>query len=108
MRLSVLTAWAQEAGGAPASSPSMFFSLLPFILLFVIFYFLIIVPQQRQKKKHRKMLEELKKGDRVITSAGFLGTVANIHKDVVTLQMGENVKLKVKKEFITNLQTEGD
>ena len=105
MEIGVLTAWAQEAGGEPAGSPSMIFSLLPFILIFAIFYFLLIVPQQRQKKKHRQMLESLKKGDRIVTTSGFLGSVTNIQKDIVTLQLGENLKVKVKKEFISSLQS---
>ena len=104
----VLSAYAQDAAGAPAGSPPMLFSLLPFILIFAIFYFLLIVPQQRQRKKHKQMLEDLKKGDRIITTGGFLGTVMNIHKDVITLQVAENVKMKVKKEFIANLQTGED
>ena len=106
MEIGVLTAWAQEAGGGePAGSPPMIFSLLPFILIFAIFYFLLIVPQQRQKKKLRQMLDALKKGDRIVTTSGFLGTVTNIQKDVVTLQLGENLKVKVKKEFISSMQS---
>jgi preprotein translocase subunit YajC len=104
----VLSAYAQDPSGAPSGSPPMLFSLLPFLLIFAIFYFLLIVPQQRQRKKHKQMLEDLKKGDRVMTNGGLLGTVSNIHKDVVTLQMGDNVKVKVKKEYIANLQTGED
>ena len=104
--IGILTAWAQDAGKAPSPPPAggFIFSLLPFILIFVIFYFLLILPNQRQRKKHREMLATLKKGDRVVTSSGFLGTVANIHKDVVTLQVAENVKVKVLKDSITSLQ----
>jgi preprotein translocase subunit YajC len=108
MDLFFSTAWAQEAGAPAAGAQPMIFSLLPFILIFVIFYFLLIVPQQRQRKKHRQMLDGLKKGDRVVTSSGFLGTVANIHKDVVTLQLGDNLKVKVKKEFVSEIQSGED
>ena len=104
MPLVTFTAWAQEAGGDPAGSTPMIFSLLPFILIFVIFYFLLIAPQQRQRKKHRQMLEGIKKGDRVVTTSGFLGTVTNIHKDIVTMQLGENMKVKLKKDFISDFQ----
>lgn len=83
----------------------MFLNFLPFILIFAIFYFLLIVPQQRQKKKHRQMLDGLKKGDRVVTGSGFIGTVMNIHKDIVTLQLGENIKVKIRKEFISEMQS---
>ena len=110
MQMDVLNAWAQGAGGSPAApSPGGgIVSFLPFILIFVIFYFLLIRPQQKQKKKLKEMLDALKKGDRVITSSGFLATVSNIHKDIVTLQMGDNVKLKMKKDYIAMLQTGED
>jgi preprotein translocase subunit YajC len=110
MLISVMNAWAQDAGGSQAVPPpgGGLFSLLPFILIFVIFYFLLIRPQQKQRKKHREMLNDIKKGDRVITSSGFLGTVTNIHKEVVTLQMGDNVKVKMKKDHIATLQTGED
>jgi preprotein translocase subunit YajC len=106
MKMDALLALAQEAPGAATPPPGggLLVSLLPFILIFVIFYFLLILPQQRQKKKHREMLAALKKGDRVVTSSGFLGTVANIHKEVVTLQVADNVKIKVLKDSIANLQ----
>lgn len=110
MLISVMNAWAQDIGGSQTAPPAGggLFSLLPFILIFVIFYFLLIRPQQKQKKQHKEMLDAIKKGDRVITSSGFMGTVANIHKDVVTLQIGDNVKLKMKKDHIAMLQTEED
>jgi len=106
MKIGILNAWAQDAGGTPAAPPGggLLFSLLPFILIFVIFYFLLILPQQRQRKKHREMLSALKKGDHVVTSSGFLGTITNIHKEVVTLQLADNVKVKVLKDTIANLQ----
>ncbi len=110
MQMDVLNAWAQGAGGNQAAPPpgGGIVSFLPFILIFVIFYFLLIRPQQKQKKKHKETLDALKKGDRVITSSGFLATVSNIHKDIVTLQMGDNVKLKMKKDYIAMLQTGED
>ena len=106
----MMMAWAQGTNGPSAQPPSggPLVSLLPFILIFVIFYFLLIRPQQRQRKKHREMLEALKKGDRIVTSSGLLGTVTNIHKDIVTLQMGDNLKLKVKKDYIAMFQTDED
>ena len=104
--------WAQDTGGAPSAAPpgpgGMFTSFLPFILIFVIFYFLLILPQQRKQKKHRAMLEALKKGDRVLTTGGVMGTVAALNKDVVTVQVADNVRIKVRREYIAELQTESD
>ena len=51
---------------------------IPLILIFVIFYFFLIRPQQRKAKEHKKMVEELKRGDKIITSGGIIGTVERI------------------------------
>lgn len=99
--------WAQDTGAAPAAGPGgLLVSFLPFLLIFIIFYFLLILPQQRKQKKHKAMLEALKKGDRVLTTGGVLGTVAAIHKDVVTLQVADNVRLKIRRDYVAELQTE--
>ena len=104
-------AWAQDAGGGPGAAPSagsggMIVSFLPFVLIFVVFYFLLILPQQRKQKKHKALLEALKKGDRVLTTGGLLGTVAAVNKNVVTVQVAENVRVKVRREYISELQEE--
>ncbi len=100
-------AFAQEAS-APAAAPpgGMLASFVPFILIFVLFYFLLIRPQQTKQKKHRALLESLKKGDKVVTNSGILGTVMNLSKDVVTLQAGENVKLRILRDSISDFQKE--
>ncbi|HUK57414.1 MAG TPA: preprotein translocase subunit YajC [Nitrospiria bacterium] len=105
--------WAQETGGAPAAAPSagpggMVVSFLPFVLIFVVFYFLLILPQQRKQKKHKGMLEALKKGDRVLTTGGLLGTVAALNKHVVTIQVADNVRVKIRRDYIAELQEEPD
>ena len=106
MDFGLSSALAQGTGG---SSPGGgIISLVPFILIFVVFYFLLIRPQQRQKKQHRQMLEGLKKGDKIVTASGILGTVTNIHKEIVTLQLGDSIKIKIKKEFIASHQSGED
>jgi preprotein translocase subunit YajC len=100
-------AWAQGMPGTGSGTGTLM-SLIPFILIFVIFYFLLILPQQRRQKKTRAMLESLKKGDKVVTSAGIWGTVTNLGKETVTLQVADNTKLKVQREHITRLRTEDE
>jgi preprotein translocase subunit YajC len=97
-------AWAQPAAPQPPGAGGFLASLLPFVVIVVLFYFLLIAPQRKQQKQHKAMLEALKKGDRVMTSGGILGTVANIHKDVVTLQVADHVKLKVARDHIAGLR----
>lgn len=71
-------------------------SFMPFILLMVIFYFLLIRPQQKRQKELQKMIEALKKGDRVITNGGLIGTVVGVQSDYLVLKLGENDQTKVE------------
>ena len=69
---------------------------IPLILIFVIFYFLLIRPQQKKAKEHKKMVEELKRGDRVITSGGIIGTVERIiDNEKIEVEIAENIKVEI-------------
>lgn len=103
----ISTAWAQGTS-AGNSAMSGLLSLVPFVLIFVVFYFLLILPQQRKQKKLKAMLDSLKKGDKVVTASGIWGTVTNLGKDTVTLQISDNTKIKIQKEFIARLRTEDE
>lgn len=81
-------------------------SLVPFVLIFVIFYFLLILPQQKRQKQQKKLLEALKKGDKIITASGIWGTISNLGKDTVTLQIADNTKIKIQREQIARLRGE--
>lgn len=88
------------------SNPIM--GLLPLVLIFVVFYFLLILPQQRKQKQHRKLISELQKGDRVTTSSGIRGTIANVKDDTITLLIADGVKIELEKGHIVNkLNTSG-
>jgi len=96
-------AWAQ--GGAAAEGPAGLLSLVPFLLIFVIFYFLLILPQQRKQKEHRKMLEGLKKGDKIITSSGIWGTITRLEKNTATVQIDDNTRVRIQRENIAKVRT---
>ncbi|HSA63410.1 MAG TPA: preprotein translocase subunit YajC [Nitrospira sp.] len=100
-------AWAQTTGGSGSGSGTLL-SLVPFILIFVIFYFMLILPQQKKQKQQKAMMESLKKGDKVITASGIWGTVTNLGKDTVTLQIADNTKIKMQREHIARLRSEED
>ena len=69
---------------------------IPLILIFVIFYFFLIRPQQKKVKEHKAMVENLKRGDKVVTSGGIVGTVERIiDKDKVEVQIAENINVEV-------------
>ncbi|HNU74478.1 MAG: preprotein translocase subunit YajC [Deltaproteobacteria bacterium ADurb.BinA179] len=91
---------AYAAGGAGGDTMGIFMSLAPLILIFVVFYFLLIMPQQKKAKQHRQMLESITRGDEVITSGGIHGKVVGIADQVLTLEVGEKMKIKVSREFI--------
>ena len=71
---------------------------IPLILIFVIFYFFLIIPQQKKVKEHNAMVENLKRGDKVITSGGITGTVERlIDNDKVEVEIADNVKVEIVK-----------
>ncbi len=97
------TAWAQT-GGASEGTAGLF-SLLPFILIFVVFYFLLILPQQKKQKRQKEMLGKLKKGDKIITSSGLWGSITRLEKDTATVQIDDNTKVKIQREYVARLRT---
>ena len=69
---------------------------IPLILIFVIFYFFLIRPQQKKVKEHKLMVENLKRGDKVITSGGIVGSIERIiDNDKVEVEISENVKVEI-------------
>ncbi|OGS45990.1 MAG: preprotein translocase subunit YajC [Elusimicrobia bacterium RIFOXYD2_FULL_34_15] len=84
-----------------AQGASMFSSMLPIILIFVVFYFLLIRPQAKKQKEHLKMINNLKKGDRVITISGIYGTVHEIQGNIVKIKISENVNVQMLKSAIS-------
>ena len=71
---------------------------IPLILIFVIFYFFLIRPQQKKVKEHKAMVQSLKRGDKVVTSGGIVGTVERIiDNDKVEVEIAENIKVEIVK-----------
>ena len=71
---------------------------IPLILIFVIFYFFLIRPQQKKAKDHKVMVTNLKRGDKVVTSGGIVGTVERVmENDKAEIQISENVKVEIVK-----------
>ena len=79
-------------------SGSGFAQFVPLILIFVIFYFFLIRPQQKKVKEHKKMVESLKRGDKVITTGGIVGNIERIiDNEKVEVQIADNVKVEIIK-----------
>lgn len=104
----ISTAWAQAAGGGGAES--MFGAILPFILIFVVFYFLLIRPQQKRVKEHRQAVSGVRRGDRVTTGGGIVGTVARVddQADEVLVEIAEGVKVRVRRQTLMDVQSKSE
>jgi preprotein translocase subunit YajC len=105
----MFTSIAHAMGAAPqggqAAAPDGIAGLLAgplpmLILMFAIFYFLLIRPQQKKAKQHKEMLAALKVGDKVMTGGGFYGRVTEIDQDILTVEISENVKVKINRGYI--------
>lgn len=101
----ITPAYAQGAGGGSDA----LVSFLPIILIFVVFYFLLIRPQMRQRKDHQHMLGQLRRGDRVVTGGGIIGTITRATAGAeVTVEIAEGVKVAVARHTITSVLTKPD
>ncbi len=79
-------------------------ALFPIILIFVVFYFLLIRPQQRKVKQHREMLGMVKRGDRVLTGGGIIGTVTRVKdNDELVLEIADGVKVSVMRGTLSDV-----
>jgi preprotein translocase subunit YajC len=99
----ILLALSPSAQAAAEPSGGGIASLIPLVLIIVIFYFLLIRPQQKRLKAHQAMIGELKKGDKVVTSGGILGTVQDVSEDTVRVEIADKVRVTVKRDTITSL-----
>jgi preprotein translocase subunit YajC len=78
--------------------------MVPIVLVLVVFYFLMIRPQQQKAKEHRNMLTALRRGDRVVTGGGIVGTVAKVvSDDEVLVDISDNVRVRVLRGTITSV-----
>lgn len=92
-------AFAAAPGGAAEASPMWTF-MAPMVLMVVIFYFLLIRPQQKKAKEQRQFLENLKRGDRVITSGGIVGEIVAINDQILTVEIADKVRVEVGRPYI--------
>jgi preprotein translocase subunit YajC len=102
----ISTAYAQGTGIFDQNALIQF---LPLILIFVVFYFLLIRPQQRKAKDHKTMLDALRRGDRVVTGGGIIGTVARVDSaEEVVVDIADGVRVRVLRSTITSVLAKPD
>jgi preprotein translocase subunit YajC len=98
-------AMAQAAGGAPTGSGMT--PLIMMVVFVVIFYFLLIRPQQKKQKEHQAMLGKISAGDEVVTAGGILGRVVEVGDQFLTLEIADNVRIKVQRFQVSSLVPKG-
>ncbi|MFZ5775994.1 MAG: preprotein translocase subunit YajC [Thermodesulfobacteriota bacterium] len=105
-------AFAADGAAAGAAAPGGFMQFLPLIMIFAVFYFLLIRPQQKKAREQQEFIQGLKKGDEVITGGGLHGKITGLTDKVVTLEIADNVRVKVNRQYIlgsvASLNAEGD
>ena len=98
-------AMAQAAGGAPAGGGTTL--LIMMAVFVVIFYFLLIRPQQKKQKEHQAMLSKIAVGDEVVTAGGILGKVIEVGDNFLTIEIADDVRIKVQRFQVTSLVPKG-
>ncbi len=96
--------------GSPSQDggPGLMSNLILFGSIILIFYFMIIRPQQRRAKERQRLIDNLKKGDKVVTSGGIYGTIVGIDDKTVLVQIADNVKVKLDRGSISTVVSESE
>ncbi len=102
---SATAAAAPQVAQTPTQSP--FGMAVPLIAMFAVIYFLMIRPQQKRAKEQQEMISTLKQGDEILTSSGILGKVTGITDKVVTVEIADNVRVKMLKSQVSQVITQG-
>jgi len=84
-----------DAGGGSMASPLIFMGII-----FFIFYFMMIRPQQKRQKERQRLLNEMQKGDKVITAGGIHGKIVALEDKTVLIEIADNIKIKMEKASI--------
>lgn len=97
---SITSLFAQVAAPEAAKKGADWSPLFGIVLMFAVFFFLIILPQSRKAKKQAEFLSKLTKGDQVVTQSGIYGKIVGIADKVITLEIAQNVKIRVDRQTI--------
>ena len=96
------------AGGGSQEAGSMYTTLVTFVLIILIFYFLIIRPQKKRDKEAKKMLEAMKKGDKVVSIGGIHGTIVQVKDQTVVVKVDDSARIEFTKSTKTITRTSAE
>ena len=105
--MEILDFFIASAHAQDATTSGGLMSFLPLIIIFVIFYFLLIRPQMKRAKEHKKLVADLGKGDEVVTNGGLLGRITDVGESFITVEVADNVQIKVQRHAIANVMPKG-
>lgn len=91
---------------AQAEAPAAWVQFVPLGIMFLLFYLIWWMPMRKRQKAHQGMLDQLKKGDKVVTNGGLYGEVGAVDEQTVILKLGDNVRVKVARSAISGMQGE--
>jgi len=100
-------AMADAAGTAAQQGQQGLLSFLPLIVIFALFYFMLIRPQTKRAKEHKNMVAALQKGDEIVTNGGVLGRITDVGENFITLEIADNVQIKLQRNAIASLLPKG-
>lgn len=100
-------AFAQSGG---AGGGDFFLQLMPILLMIVIFYFLLFRPQQQRMKAHREMVENIRRGDTVVTAGGLIGKVTRVKDDgaEIEVEIADKARVRVVKQTVSEVRVKGE
>lgn len=90
--------------GAQTGPLDAIMSFAPLIILVFIFYIFLFRPQQKKRTETENMIKDLKEGDNIMTTGGIYGTVVKVKEDTLTVQIAENVKIKLHRNYVSSLK----
>ena len=90
----------------PKPGQSPWASFVPLILVMIVFYFFLIRPQMKKQKELKNFRESLKKGDKIVTAGGIYGKINNISENIITVDVGNNVLIKIDKSAIVRSEVD--
>ena len=101
-------AYAQALPGGGGGA-DIVMQMLPFVAIFAVMYFLIIRPQQRRLKDHRQTVENIKRGDTVVTAGGIIGKVTRVvDNNEIQVEIADNVRIRVVKSTVSEVRAKGE
>jgi len=102
-----IAATSAASSAAPSAQADSTFSLVMIVAIFVLFYFMLIRPQNKRAKDHRDLINQLKNGDEVVTSGGFIGKVIRINEQFIKLSLADGFEVNLQRNAISSVLPKG-